>query len=109
MASVTIDGQTFTISGNDISITSRGGSIVVNGQTLTAGLSGTVNLKIEGAVARIEADGSVTCGDVTGKVNAGGSVTCSNVTGNVAAGGSARVSGNVSGGLTAGGSIRTGA
>ena len=108
MATVTINGNVINVSGGGtIGITSRNGKIIINGIEQASGLSGTVELKIEGAVADIEADGSVHCGNVAGKVSAGGSVTCQDVTGNVNAGGSAKAA-KVGGSMNAGGSIRVG-
>jgi hypothetical protein len=67
MARITINGQTVEVGDGDINVTSRHGKIIVNGRTLAEGLSGTVDLKIEGAVAKVDADGSVQCGDVGGE------------------------------------------
>jgi hypothetical protein len=108
MNRVQINGQNFDVEGDNVTIISRNGSVIVNGKPLVGGLSGTVDLKIEGAVATVEADGNVSCGDVAGDVDAHGSVTCGNVQGGVDAGGSVTTRGNVGGDVDAGGSVTCG-
>jgi hypothetical protein len=121
MASITVNGQTFTVSGRDVSIVN--GKVIVDGNEITGiGDQKEVVIKWEGPVANLRADrgsievtgnvegnvkagGSVTCGDVNGEVDAGGSVNCGNVGKDVDAGGSINC-GNVGGDADAGGSIR---
>jgi hypothetical protein len=111
MAKITINGCSFDIQGDSninvggMSITSKGGSIIVNGKTIKDGLSGAVTLHVEGAVANIEADGDVSCGDVTGSITAGGSIKCGAIGGNLSAGGSV-TGGAVGGSVQAGGSVK---
>lgn len=53
------------------------GTIIINGTSIKCkrfDLHGDVNLKIEGAIADIRADGDVECQIVKGSVNAGGSI-----------------------------------
>jgi hypothetical protein len=108
MARITINGQTVEVGDGNINVTSRNGKIIVNGRKLAEGLSGTVDLKIEGAVAKVDADGSVQCGDVGGSVSAGGSIRCGNVASDASAGGSITATGTLGGRVTAGGSVRIG-
>lgn len=107
MAKVTINGQTFNFDGDNISIKSLNGSIVINGATTASGLSGSVDLKVEGAtIQSLTADGNVECKDVTGSVSAGGSVHCNNIGGSANAGGSIKATGTIARSLNAGGSIK---
>lgn len=99
MSTVTIGGKTYR--GNSIVVT--GSNVIIDGKKVEDGLTGIVELKIEGNIDRLETDcpvsvkgnvgslkagGSVNCGDVAGGVYAGGSVNCGNVGGDVSAGGS---------------------
>jgi hypothetical protein len=105
MASVVIDGKSFN--GNNITI--RNGRVTVDGVTQDGTLHGVVEVRVvEGVLAKLECDASVTCGDVCGSVSAGGSVTCNNVGGHVSAGGSVRAAGKTGGNTSAGGSVRIG-
>lgn len=104
MATINIDGRVF--SGRSVSI--RNGVVTIDGARQDGTLSGQVEIKItEGVLERLEADGSVTCGEVRGDVMAGGSVRCGDVGGTVQAGGSITC-GNVRGSLMAGGSVSHG-
>ena len=60
------------VKGDVRSVLESGGSVTVQG----------------GVFNKINAGGSVTCGDVSGNIDAGGSVNCGNVSGSVDAGGS---------------------
>ena len=62
---------------------------------------------LEGTIENLTADGSVTCGAVTGNVSAGGSVRCDDIGGDVNAGGSVRCD-KINGRVNAGGSVRMG-
>lgn len=105
MASFTIDGKVF--SGRSITI--RNGIVTIDGVVQDGTLHGQVEIKVtEGIIERLEADGSVTCGEVRGNVSAGGSVHCENVCGNVSAGGSVSASGHLGKSISAGGSVRVG-
>jgi hypothetical protein len=100
---ITINGKEFQVTGRNIVI--RNGSVMVDGTTITSGLSGEVHVKFEGALASLQSDGSVTCGNVHGDVSSGGSVECGDVGRGVNAGGSVRAK-KVSGSMSAGGSIK---
>ena len=102
MNRITINGTTFEIEGNNISI--QNGTVKVNGVEVKSKLSGKVDIKFEGELANLQADGNVECGNVQGDVDAGGSVHCKNVEGNIDAGGSVHSSG-VGGDIDAGGSV----
>ena len=103
MSSLTINGKNFQVTGRNIAI--RNGTVMVDGIMITTGLSGDVNVKFEGDLASLEADGAVTCGNVHGDVSAGGSVECGDVGKSVKAGGSVRAA-KVGGSMSAGGSIK---
>lgn len=78
MATINIGGRVF--SGRSVSI--RNGVVTIDGVRQDGTLSGQVEIKItEGVLERLEADGSVTCGEVRGDVMAGGSVRCGDVGG----------------------------
>lgn len=104
MGRVTINGQTFNVGDGEINIVARGSEIRINGQVAGSNYTGEVSLKVEGAVANIDAGGSVSCQNVNGDVDAGGSVQCGNVEGDVDAGGSVTC-GSVNGSVDAGGSV----
>jgi hypothetical protein len=105
---VVYNGKTFQFDGDGCSVVSKNGRLFVNGVEVATGLAGPVELHVTGTLASLSADGSVSCGDVTGDVTANGSVTTGVVRGNVKAGGSVSVNGNVGGNLTASGSVSTG-
>lgn len=104
MATINIDGRTFQ--GSSVSI--RNGRVTVDGVEQAGNVHGTIELRIEGKLDKLECDGNVTCGDVLGSVLAGGSVQCKNVGGVVQAGGSVRAEGHIKGTIQAGGSVRIG-
>ena len=109
MANVSINGRHF--SGNNVNIVGR--NVYVDGVKVDAGdLSTQTELEIkvtEGVLGKLDAGGSVTCGDVNGSVSTGGSLSVKgNVGGDANAGGSMNVSGSVSGKINAGGSVRVG-
>ena len=83
---VTINGKKFEAHGNNVSVSS--GAVYVDGVKIEDGLSGVVDIVWDGPLASLEAEGSVTCGDVHGDVTGGNSVTCKNVRGSVKAGNS---------------------
>lgn len=99
---ITINGQTFEASGNNVVI--RNGVVTVDGMKVTDGLHGVVKVIWEGPLAFLDCDSAVECGDVRGDVRGGNSVKCENVQGNVHAGNSVKC-GNVGGSCTAGNSI----
>lgn len=104
MNTIIVNGQRFQVSGKNIVVSN--GSIIVDGNIVQNGLSGIVEIKFEGDLANLKADGSVRVnGSVSGNVDAGGSVKCSNVNGDVDAGGSVDC-GNIQGDISAGGSVR---
>jgi hypothetical protein len=112
MAVIYINGQRIDVrpaSLNNV-VHVGGGSITVNGVEVMGGLSGIVEVRWEGPLARLTcAQGSATvAGDVAGDVDAGGSVSVGgSVRGNVCSGGSASC-GDVGGSVDAGGSINCG-
>lgn len=117
MASITINGNTY--SGNNITV--QGDTIIIDGKVAQGGLTGIVEIKVEGDVASInssaavsvtgdvhgyvDANGGVKCGNVDGDVKANGGVKCGNVGQNVKAGGGV-TAGNVGGDVRAGGGIK---
>lgn len=116
MAEVWINGQKIEVPGDGpINIQSRGSTIRIGGSVVASSIGGDgiisiggsteVDLKIVGAVANIDAGGSVDCGDVSGDVEAGNSVRCGSVKGSVDGGNSVTVTGNVGGDVDAGNSV----
>jgi hypothetical protein len=106
MSTITINGQTFSVSGNNVVV--KNGSVYVDGAKVEAGnLSGIVEIKWEGELANLNSAYSVSCGDVKGNIDAGGSVTCKTVEGDVDCGGSVRCE-NVGGSIDCGGSVNCG-
>ncbi len=119
---ITINGKTYK--GNSVSI--RNGKMTIDGIDIVGGdapsMAGVMLIKVEGEVALIQSDLSVSCGNVAGSVTAGGSVNCDEVGGNVTAtgsvncddiGGDVRAGGSVNadkikGDVSAGGSVRRG-
>jgi hypothetical protein len=102
MAVIIINGKRTEVKGSNVSIVN--GVISVEGVTVEGGLQGVVRVEWEGPLANLNADGSVTCGDVVGNVSAGGSVHAGNIQSTVTAGGSVHA-GDIAGRVTAGGSI----
>jgi len=102
---IVINSQEFDVVGS--SIVSKGGQIIVDGNVVVGGLSGTVKIEWKGELASLRADGAVNCEDVHGNVDAGGSVTCQKVTGSVDAGGSVTCE-NIGGNVDAGGPVSCG-
>lgn len=104
MATITLNGAAF--SGQNIVI--RDNQIFVDGELAEAPKRADQILEVrivEGTVASLTADGSVTAHDIKGSVSAGGSVKCNCVGGAVSAGGSVNC-GRVGGAVSAGGNIR---
>lgn len=103
---VTINGRTYT--GNSVEV--RNDKVYVDGKLVDAGdLSNvrTLDVKVEGVLQELKADGSVEAQEVRGSISAGGSVTCGAVGQNVNAGGSVKC-GAVGGRINAGGSVKHG-
>ena len=103
MGTIIINGKTIKAEGKNVTI--RNDKVYVDGKLVEEGLSGIVEVKWEGPMASLTADGNVTCGEVLGNVSAGGSVQCADVDGYVNAGGSVSC-GTVGGSINAGGSVR---
>ena len=120
-STVIVNGKTYTVSGNNISV--KNGNVYVDGKLISenkgsevvkiewkgplASLKSDVSVSVDGDIhGNVDAGGSVNCKDVGKDVNAGGSITCANVNGNVDAGGSVTCA-NVSGSIDAGGSVIT--
>lgn len=103
-STVTINGKTIRVQGNNI--TMIGDKVYVDGKEITSTENQTVNIIVEGNANKVECDGYVEVrGDVNGNIRCGGSITCGNVGGSVVCGGSARC-GDIKGDVNAGGSVR---
>lgn len=104
MNSVTINGKTYR-GVHSISVVNN--RVIVDGKPVDHGKveNGILEVRVDGVLDKLEADGSVHCNDVRGYVQAGGSVTCDNVGSTVQAGGSVTCN-NVAGSIMAGGSVR---
>lgn len=110
MGTINIGGV--TVSGNNIQIFN--GKVIVDGVEIsgvnnTNGVSistgGVLEIRVlEGKIENLQADGSITCGDVGGNADAGGSIKCGDVGGSANAGGSVTC-GDVGGSASAGGSV----
>ena len=61
--------------GSNVSV--RNGTLYIDDTTVQSGLSGDVQIIWEGDLARLEADGALTCRKVSGDITADGSVKCS--------------------------------
>ena len=101
IGNITVNGKTFSYSGDNIAIIKN--KVIVDGEEITTYDNGVVDIFISGDVGSLECSGSVkvsgntkdiTCGgsctvkgNVDGSVSAGGSITCGNVAGNINAGG----------------------
>jgi hypothetical protein len=104
MAKVTINGKSYI--GDNIRVENN--EVFIDGKMVDHGEQNKIlEVKVEGGLANLEADGSVVCNDVHGTVQAGGSVTCDKVTGTVQAGGSVTCD-DVGGNVMAGGSVSYG-
>jgi hypothetical protein len=103
MGYIQINGKTYV--GNNIQINNN--QVIIDGVVQKQdGISGVVEVKVEGDIGSLKVTGSATVnGNVKGSVDAGGSVKCGNVSGDVDAGGSVNC-GSVGGDVDAGGSIR---
>lgn len=94
------------IEGNLHNVRVNGNTVIVNGDVIGTDFKNPLEVRVlEGAVANIEADGSVHAGEVTGNVSAGGSVHAEDIGGNVSAGGSVKAN-DIAGNVSAGGSIK---
>lgn len=110
-ASVVVNGQSYNVSGGDVSIIN--GKVFVNGKEATQegkkiDKHTVINVIIEGSVESIECNGSVTVtGDVKGDIDCGGSATITGreVEGDISAGGSVSIRGGHTGSISCGGSI----
>ena len=110
MIVVSGNGNAVRVNGNasNSSIYVGNGRVVINGVDVGNTYSGIVEIRLEGDVANITTDTSVTVsGSCKGNIKAGGSITCGNVGGSVNAGGSIRCD-KISGDVNAGGSVRHG-
>jgi len=122
MNTIIINGKSICVSGNNVSVVN--GTIIVDGKVIEEGLSGIVEVKFEGDLAKldvkhgsatingnvqgsVDAGGNVVCGNVGNSVDAGGNVTCRDVKHSVDAGGNVTC-GDVGGDIDAGGSVRCG-
>jgi len=101
-SSVTINGQTVSCYGNNITISN--GNVIVDDKVVHSDIGNNTQIVINGDVNKIDCSGSVevhgnsgtidcggSCvvdGDVNGNIDAGGSITCGNVSGDIDAGGS---------------------
>ena len=101
---VTINGQTITCSGRDITISN--GNVIVDGNVIQTNIGNNAKIIINGDVNKIDCIGSVevhgnsesidcggNCtvyGDVNGNIDVGGSIECDSVLGDIVAGGSVR-------------------
>jgi hypothetical protein len=97
---IIINGKSY--GGRNITIIN--GKVLIDGVPGEEGLSGVVEIKVEGDLATLECDAPVTVNGNVGHLSAGGSVQCENVGGNVNAGGSINC-GDVGGMVNAGGSV----
>ena len=103
-SSVTINGQTITCSGSNITILN--GKVIVDGNIIQSDIGNNAKVIINGDVNKIECSGSVEVHGNSGSIDCGGSCTVDGeVKGNIDAGGSVEC-GNVSGDIDAGGSVR---
>lgn len=103
MATITINGKIIHVEGN-ASISVSNDEVRIGGKVVESGLSGIVEVKWEGPLASLTADGDVTCKDVQGNVSAGGDLRAEVVRGNANAGGDIRA-GTISGSVRAGGDV----
>ena len=96
MNSITINGESFVVSGKNI--TCKNGKIFVDGDLIKEGLTGVVKVQFTGDLANLNcADAEVT-GDVKGNVNAA-DLKCGNVGGDVSC--ADLRAGDISGNVTA--------
>lgn len=66
------------------SITINNGTVIANGVVIKSGLSGVVELKVEGDLMSINTAGNVSVsGDVHGDIDTTGNVNCGNVGGDI--------------------------
>lgn len=80
--SITINGEYIVTDAQSITI--NNGTVIANGVVIKSGLSGVVELKVEGDLMSINTAGNVTVhGDVHGDVDTTGNVNCQNVGGDV--------------------------
>ncbi len=84
-SSISINGQNFSVCGNNISIKNDG--IFVDDKFIQKNISNNITVIITGDCNNVDAFGSVVVGGSSGNIDAGGSVNCGNVNGNIDAGG----------------------
>lgn len=110
MATIIVNGRRIELPEGASGVTiTAGGEVRVGGALVASGLSGVVEVRWEGPLARLHCEAAVTVnGDVGQHVYAAGSVVCRNVGGYVDAGGSVSC-GDVAGDVDAGGSVQCGA
>lgn len=94
---IVVNGMTVEVEGNNVSF--RNGAIYVDDVCVESGLSGEVHVYWYGSLAKLDANGPVTChGNVHGDVRANGPVHCQEVMGSARANGrvgTARVGGDI--------------
>lgn len=102
MGTVVINGATY--SGNNIVV--KNDKVIIDGVEVSKGhTTSPLNIKVEGKIESLKADGNVEVrGEVGGDVLAGGNVECHNVGGDIQAGGNVRGL-SVSGDVMAGGNV----
>lgn len=81
MATITINGKSFTTKGNNISVIND--KIMVNGVVIESGLSGIVKIQFEGDVANLDANVAEITGNVIGKVDSNTLKVTGDIRGNV--------------------------
>lgn len=95
--SIIVNGEKIITNAGNIVI--NNGEIIANGKVIKSGLSGIVELKVEGDLMNISTAGNVTVhGDVHGGIDTTGNVNCQNVSGNIDTTGSVnctKVEGNI--------------
>ncbi len=82
---IIVNGISFEVEGEDVAI--RSGTVYVNGISVCSAQDQEIHIYWHGGLAQLEANGSVTCGDVYGNVVANGKVHCQDVTGKISSNG----------------------
>ena len=87
VATITINGKTFTTKGNNISVIND--KVMVDGVIIESGLSGIVKIQFDGDVANLDASNVEIVGNINGNIDSSnlkvsgdikGNVDCSNLT-----------------------------
>ena len=81
MSRITINGKSFTTSGNNITIVND--KVIVNGKVIESGLSGIVKIQFEGDLANLDANVVEITGNVIGKVDSNTLTITGDIKGNV--------------------------